>query len=237
MAPEILFRASGGYTAKADLWSVGCIAFELLHGRAPYGTRPAGTGGGGPGGAEARLREDIRRDRRYARDPPVAGLSAGGADLVNRLLQPNPVERAGYAELFRHPWLARGGAAAAAGGEQLQRSEMLRSRLMLVVSEAMEAPPPPPPPLPLMAGQSPRWAGGGGPAWQPELDRSVAAAGRGWPGPAVPAYVGGSSGLGPGGGAMWHGGLQGRRDGGGGCETPLGRELPPFSEARLLGAP
>jgi serine/threonine protein kinase len=29
MAPEVLFKESGGYDGKADLWSVGCIVFEL----------------------------------------------------------------------------------------------------------------------------------------------------------------------------------------------------------------
>ncbi len=98
MAPEILFRASGGYTAKADLWSVGCIAFELLHGRAPYGSAPRST--------EADLRRDIADDRRYARDPPPA-LSEACRELVGRLLQRRPEARLGYEEFFDHRWLVR----------------------------------------------------------------------------------------------------------------------------------
>jgi serine/threonine protein kinase len=84
MAPEILFNARGGYTAKADLWSVGCIAFELLHGRAPYGSAPRST--------EADLRRDIAEDRRFARDPPPA-LTEPCRDLLEGLLRRDPAER------------------------------------------------------------------------------------------------------------------------------------------------
>ena len=36
MAPEVLFKESGGYDGKADLWSVGCILFELVFRHHPY---------------------------------------------------------------------------------------------------------------------------------------------------------------------------------------------------------
>ena len=108
MAPEILFmRDSGGYTAKADLWSVGCIAFELLHGRAPYGSAPRST--------EADLRRDIADDRRFVRDPPPA-LSEACRELVGRLLQRRPEARLGYEEFFEHRWLARRGSGSSGGG-------------------------------------------------------------------------------------------------------------------------
>ena len=95
MAPEILFNARGGYTAKADLWSVGCIMFELLHGRAPYGSAPRST--------EADLRRDITEDRRFVRDPSPA-MSEPCRDLLQGLLRREPAERMEYEALFDHAW-------------------------------------------------------------------------------------------------------------------------------------
>eukprot|EP00284_Hemiselmis_tepida_P010491 CAMPEP_0174918960 /NCGR_PEP_ID=MMETSP1355-20121228/3395_1 /TAXON_ID=464990 /ORGANISM="Hemiselmis tepida, Strain CCMP443" /LENGTH=274 /DNA_ID=CAMNT_0016164165 /DNA_START=28 /DNA_END=849 /DNA_ORIENTATION=+ len=62
MAPEILTRDSGGYDAKADLWSVGCVLFELLMGKQPYGSKA---------GSHLELMEDIKADRKYRPEPPI----------------------------------------------------------------------------------------------------------------------------------------------------------------------
>ena len=34
MAPEVLKGLS--YTSKADVWSIGCVFYELIFGRPPY---------------------------------------------------------------------------------------------------------------------------------------------------------------------------------------------------------
>jgi hypothetical protein len=130
MAPEILFNARGGYTANADLWSVGCIMFELLHGRAPYGSAPRST--------EADLRRDITEDKRYARDPPAA-LSEACRELLAGLLRRDPSERISYEGLFDHGWLGGGSgalpaaaaAAAARGRGALISGKYVMSKALL----------------------------------------------------------------------------------------------------------
>ena len=98
MAPEILFmKDKGAYCAKADLWSVGCIMYELLHGRAPYGAKPGGT--------ETDLKRDIKADAKFSRDPPVH-VSEACNDLYTGLLHQSPDRRLGYDQLFDHRWLA-----------------------------------------------------------------------------------------------------------------------------------
>ena len=92
MAPEILSYQK--YDAKADLWSVGCILFELGVRRAPFaGANPM-----------ALLRNITRGD---ARIPGcVAGeLSRECVDLMRGLLQKDPARRMSHEQFFEHPFL------------------------------------------------------------------------------------------------------------------------------------
>lgn len=36
MAPEVVRSEGSSYSGKSDVWSVGCIALELLSGRRPF---------------------------------------------------------------------------------------------------------------------------------------------------------------------------------------------------------
>ena len=36
MAPEVVFREECGYYSKVDIWSVGCIVFEMWTGERPW---------------------------------------------------------------------------------------------------------------------------------------------------------------------------------------------------------
>lgn len=92
MAPEILSYQK--YDAKADLWSVGCILFELVCGAPPFaGANPM-----------ALLRNITRGD---ARIPGcVAGeLSRECVDLMRGLLQKDPARRMSHEQFFEHPFL------------------------------------------------------------------------------------------------------------------------------------
>ena len=95
MAPEILSYQK--YDAKADLWSVGCIFFELLVGKPPFtGQNPM------------HLLRNINRSD--ARVPSVVakGLSPECVDLLKKLLRKHPAERMEFHEFFNHPFFGGG---------------------------------------------------------------------------------------------------------------------------------
>lgn len=75
MAPEILFNK--GYDSKCDVWSVGCMIYEMLEGRPPF--LP------GKGGIEE-LKMLIRQHNIVFRNPSV---SKSAQDLIHRMLALN----------------------------------------------------------------------------------------------------------------------------------------------------
>uniref|UniRef100_A0A7S1SKK1 Protein kinase domain-containing protein n=1 Tax=Tetraselmis chuii TaxID=63592 RepID=A0A7S1SKK1_9CHLO len=93
MAPEILqFRK---YDAKADLWSIGAILFEMAAGQPPFNGRN-----------HVELLRNI--ERQEARLPVAAAARTSPAckQLLTMLLRRNPVERIGFEEFFSHPFLS-----------------------------------------------------------------------------------------------------------------------------------
>ncbi|KAI9982151.1 hypothetical protein PInf_008042 [Phytophthora infestans] len=90
MAPEILKFQK--YDAKADLWSVGTILFEMLAGRPPYG-----------GANHVQLLANI--ERQPLRFPPTLQLSRPCRQLLVALLQRKPALRLGFAEFFADPFV------------------------------------------------------------------------------------------------------------------------------------
>ena len=94
MAPEVLSRQK--YDAKADLWSVGCILYQMLTRRTPYTTR-----------ATPHFDKDLLYQiRSKALDIPEGiALSPACQQLLQGLLQPDPIMRISYKDFFRHPFL------------------------------------------------------------------------------------------------------------------------------------
>lgn len=92
MAPEILKFQT--YNAKADLWSVGAILFELVAGRPPYN-----------GANHIQLLNNI--EKAEARVPPAiaAQLSDHCLSLVRSLLQRDPGSRLSFEKFFHHSFL------------------------------------------------------------------------------------------------------------------------------------
>ncbi|KAE9315648.1 hypothetical protein PF008_g19196 [Phytophthora fragariae] len=90
MAPEILKFQK--YDAKADLWSVGTILFEMVAGRPPYG-----------GANHVQLLANI--ERQPLRFPPTLQLSRECRHLLVALLQRKPALRLGFAEFFADPFV------------------------------------------------------------------------------------------------------------------------------------
>jgi len=94
MAPEILKRA---YTEKADMWSIGVIAYILLSGRRPYTAQ-----------TEKELMNNI-----YYGDPIFYDglewehISEDAKQFVQSLLQYDPSSRKSAAEALQSPWLQK----------------------------------------------------------------------------------------------------------------------------------
>ncbi|KAL3148333.1 hypothetical protein ABBQ38_013792 [Trebouxia sp. C0009 RCD-2024] len=93
MAPEIL--QSHKYDAKADLWSVGTILYELVVGRPPFN-----------GSNHVALLHNIERNEAKIPDHIARNLSAACVDLIYSLLKRDPVQRISFEEFFNHPFLA-----------------------------------------------------------------------------------------------------------------------------------
>lgn len=90
MAPEILKFQK--YDAKADLWSVGTILYEMVVGKPPYG-----------GSNHVQLLANIERhDLRF---PTQIVISGPCKQLLLGLLHRRPVTRMGFDEFFHHEYV------------------------------------------------------------------------------------------------------------------------------------
>ena len=89
MAPELHARQS--YSAKADLWSVGIILYQLSVGDNPF---------------KATTLEQLTwmLTTQEISFPSKPALSPPLKDLIVRLLQKNPFKRISWEEFFVHPW-------------------------------------------------------------------------------------------------------------------------------------
>jgi serine/threonine-protein kinase ULK/ATG1 len=93
MAPEILQNRP--YSGKSDLWSVGCILYEVLVGVSPF--------------AHATSHMDLARlHMSWAGPvlPEALRVSPACLDLLSKLLQPDPVLRIDWNEFFTHPFIS-----------------------------------------------------------------------------------------------------------------------------------
>lgn len=88
MAPEMLLHRR--YDVKADLWSVGVIAYECIYGRAPYASDSIKD-----------LCEKVKKITPIQFDQVSPELR----DLLIGLLQHNPLQRMDYNTFFKHPFL------------------------------------------------------------------------------------------------------------------------------------
>ncbi|XP_027334507.1 serine/threonine-protein kinase ATG1c isoform X2 [Abrus precatorius] len=94
MAPEIMQLQK--YDAKADLWSVGAILFQLVTGRTPF-----------TGNNQIQLLQNIMKSTELKFPSDNASLSSECKDLCHKLLRRNPVERLTFEEFFNHPFLSQ----------------------------------------------------------------------------------------------------------------------------------
>lgn len=90
MAPEILRYER--YDAKADLWSVGTVLYEMVTGRPPFRARN-----------HVELLRKIEAAEDVIRFPREVVVTADMKALVRGLLKRNPVERMSFENFFVHP--------------------------------------------------------------------------------------------------------------------------------------
>ncbi|XP_042000684.1 serine/threonine-protein kinase ATG1c-like isoform X1 [Salvia splendens] len=93
MAPEIMQLQK--YDAKADLWSVGAILFQLVTGKTPF-----------TGCNQIQLLQNIIKSNDLPFPPEAKDLNPYCIDLCTKLLRRNPVERLTFEEFFNHPYLS-----------------------------------------------------------------------------------------------------------------------------------
>ena len=89
MAPEIITKSN--YDHKVDIWSLGIILYELLHGKVPF-----------DGNSIPEKCKNILKNPEIAFDYQI---SPKVKDLIQRILQKNPKERIEFSEIFAHPWM------------------------------------------------------------------------------------------------------------------------------------
>ncbi|KAI3474416.1 hypothetical protein Pfo_029277 [Paulownia fortunei] len=94
MAPEIMQLQK--YDAKADLWSVGAILFQLVTGKTPF-----------TGSNQIQLLQNIIKSTELQFPPEAKDLNPHCIDLCKKLLRRNPVERLTFEEFFNHPYLSQ----------------------------------------------------------------------------------------------------------------------------------
>ncbi|CAO1637325.1 unnamed protein product [Parajaminaea phylloscopi] len=121
-APEIMLGFRSGYGTEIDMWSVGCILAELASGKPLFDGRDYVDQIArihallGPPPAEVVQQISSDRARVYVESLPhqeptslrkiIKNASDGLIDLLEKLLQWDPLKRLSAAEALKHPWLA-----------------------------------------------------------------------------------------------------------------------------------
>lgn len=80
------------YDNKIDIWALGILLYELVHGDAPYGEDTP----------IAEKMDYIKNNKQFNYNE---SLSVELVDLIQSILQPNPDKRMTMQEIFNHTWM------------------------------------------------------------------------------------------------------------------------------------
>lgn len=83
---------SKSYDSKVDIWALGILLYEMLHGDAPYGEETP----------ILEKMELIKKNKKIKYDD---NLSVEVLDLIKKLLKRDPEKRSSMEELFDHEWM------------------------------------------------------------------------------------------------------------------------------------
>ncbi|WFD22936.1 mitogen-activated protein kinase kinase kinase [Malassezia equina] len=91
MAPEVVSLSRKGYSAKVDIWSLGCVVLEMLAGRRPWSNEEA---------VQAMFK--IGAERRAPPVPPDVTLSKPAAHFLRNCFEIDPDKRPTASRLLEH---------------------------------------------------------------------------------------------------------------------------------------
>jgi serine/threonine protein kinase len=96
-APESILK--GRYSAKSDVWQMGCVLYSLLSGLQAFSTH-----------SPVLATQQLILGRYHPIDGrnggPWSTISAEAKELISKMLQVNPEERVSCEEILRHEWVA-----------------------------------------------------------------------------------------------------------------------------------
>ena len=114
-APELI---DGAYGPQADVWSIGCILYEMLSGSHPFDAEN-----------DDELFAKIKGAQFTIEGGAWGHISAGARDLVKKLLTVDPALRLSCTEALRHPWITGEGLDESHGKHLSDSHDAIRRRV------------------------------------------------------------------------------------------------------------